>query len=313
MSRKDNLRKMNIDDIFDEHDVEVRDGEPTILIPKSSLYSVSQVRKKFEPDSIKELRLNMEKYGQRQPVRVGKMDSQGYLIQEGERRWRAIMESELITHVICIIGNGNLLTQVSENLLREDLSPFEEGNAFALIKTEHNISKNKDVAELLGISEARVSAAIKATMAPELIVNAFENDKIGDVDTINSLRIAFELNPTRTEDLLKKSENVSRKEAQEFTRLIKSENKKEKSSSSSKRISSEKKSDSSINNDSRTIKKKTNENIKGVRVRLNGELGIIDMTGHQFQAGTIVVQLDNASSKVTAPASDVELIGYYVE
>ena len=331
MSRKSNLQRSNVkvDDIFNEYDETLRNSEQVVDIPKHALYSNPQVRQVFKQETIDELRINMEKNGQRQPCRVGKMDERGYLIQEGERRWRAIMDSDKITHVKCIIGEGDLLTQVSENILREDLNPIEEGNAYLLIKATYNFSQNKEVAEALGISESKVSAAIKAAQAPEKVQLAYLDNKIGDVDTINSLRIAYEINPDETAQFVDESPVISRKDAQELTKRLKTE-KRIKASVPKDELSalvtvgtqSSPKPERSVSKTTQSPIPESTSNEKnqmgsavrtqGVRIRLDDQLGIIDLTG-QSKEGEIVVLLDNSPGKITVPAADVEIVGYHLD
>ncbi|GLT20449.1 hypothetical protein GCM10007938_42340 [Vibrio zhanjiangensis] len=331
MSRKSNLQRSNVkvDDIFNEYDETLRNSEQVVDIPKHALYSNPQVRQVFKQETIDELRVNMEKNGQRQPCRVGKMDDRGYLIQEGERRWRAIMDSDKITHVKCIIGEGDLLTQVSENILREDLNPIEEGNAYSLIKATYNFSQNKEVAEALGISESKVSAAIKAAQAPEKVQLAYLDNKIGDVDTINSLRIAYEINPDETAQFVDESQVISRKDAQELTKRLKTE-KKIKASAPKDELSAlvtagaqsspepersvSKTTQSPIPESGTNEKNKMKSGVRtqGIRIRLDDQLGIIDLTG-QSKEGEIVVLLDNSPAKMTVPAADVEIVGYHLD
>jgi ParB family chromosome partitioning protein len=345
MSRKDALRRNNssVDDIFDETSETMLEGETIVLIPKHTLYSNPQVRQEFKQEAIDELRINIENTEQRTPCRVGPMDNRGHLIQEGERRWRAIMGSDKITHVKCIIGEGDLITQVSENILREDLNPIEEGNAYALIKTTYDFTHNKEVAEALGISEAKVSAAIKAAQAPELIKTAYFKEKIGDVDTINSLRIAYDINPDETSLFLTESTSVSRKEAQELTKRLKAEKKgKSQSTKKAETTQNEISTEEAVSKDT-TQEKAENPSVetvvktetdrestpspskakhnsdtkntqinKGIRIRLDDQFGIIDLSG-QSEDGEIVVILDSTPGKMTVPASDVVIVGYHVE
>ena len=313
MSRKNNLTRndTSVDDIFNESNEKVRESERVVEIPKHTLYSKPQVREVFNQDAIDQLRLNIEAHGQRQPCRVAKIDDRGHLIQEGERRWRAIMDSDKITHVKCIIGEGDLLTQVSENILREDLNAIEEGNAYSLIKSTYGFKHNKEVAEALGISEAKVSAAIKAAKSPDIIQTAYFNNKIGDVDTINSLRIAFDINPKKTEQFLSSSTLVSRKEAQELTKQLKSQKKAEKVEGVHAECIDT--APLSQTNQGDNKGKKTKSIIKqGIRIRVDERYGVIDLTG-QSEEGDIVILFDGSSVPSIVAASDVIIVGYHIE
>ncbi|MFA0124681.1 ParB/RepB/Spo0J family partition protein, partial [Vibrio sp. 10N.261.48.A2] len=177
---------------------------------------------------IAELSKNMDDIGQLQPIVVTHKDIRGYKIQVGERRWRAANLSDKITHVECLVRDaGTVLAQLSENLHRNDLTPFETGRALELIMEEQGIVENKDLANVVSLSESRISAFRKAAQCPPYIELAYHNGIIRDVDTVNSLRIAGELSEAETKKLLESP--VSRKEAKELVKSLKASKKEAKS------------------------------------------------------------------------------------
>jgi len=285
-------------DLLDESDVEVTQGETIFRIPKSEIYSIEQVRKQFNESSIEEMSASLEAEGQIQPIVVSERDPRGYCIQKGERRWRGAMHNDNITHLDCIIrAKGTIWGQLAENIIREDLTPFEVGMAIVQGKEQHQLD-NKGVAKRLGISTSKVSAFIKATQAPDVVKKAYNDGVIGDVDSINSLRIAHELDPKSTEQLLTSSQGVSRQQAQALTKELKSGNKgtpeasKNESTPPSKKV--------------RQPKSVT----KSIRVKTAKGFGVIDITG-EAKEGEIVVLLEDSAQSISLLASDVQLIGYH--
>jgi ParB family chromosome partitioning protein len=199
----------------------VRKGEQILLIPKSDIYSTKQVRGFFDETKILELRDSLETHGQIQPIIVNKMDAKGHCIQKGERRWRAAMQSDKITHLECVVKSaGTVFQQLAENIFRDDLTPFEVGQAILEEKAKNPKLKDADIAQELAMSKGKMSAYINAAKCPKIIEDAYRDRKIGDVDTINSLRIAYELDPSRVKKMLKQGD-VSREEAQRAVKAIK--------------------------------------------------------------------------------------------
>jgi len=293
-------RAGNLDgvDLLDESAVTILPGEQIVRIPKSDIYSAEQVRKNFNAESIEEMAFSLEQEGQIQPIVVSERDSRGYCIQKGERRWRGAKMSDKITHLDCLVREpGSIWGQLAENIIREDLTPFEIGMAIEKGKEEHGLD-NKGAAKKLGISTSKVSAYLKAIEAPEVVKKAYSEGTIGDVDTINSLRIAHSINPEATEDLLSSGDGVSRKQAQELTKELKGG----------------KVNDSSEEEKSNPTPAKKDRKVKAIakaiRVKVDGAYGVIDITGNTVD-GELMVLLDDAPEAQSVSASDIELIGYH--
>lgn len=212
-------RAANLGDLLDESEVVITESAKVLSIPKHEIYAGEQVRKTFVQERIDEMTASLESEGQIQPIIVSEHDGKGYCIQKGECRWRGAMGSDTITHLDCIVRSpGTVWGQIAENLIREDLNPFDLGNAIAQGKQNDNLDNN-GVAKKLGISPAKVSAYLKAANAPELIQEAYHAGNIGDVDTINSLRIAHELDPNSVVELL--IAPVSRSSAKALVKRLK--------------------------------------------------------------------------------------------
>ncbi|NOI41102.1 ParB/RepB/Spo0J family partition protein [Vibrio sp. 070316B] len=296
MSLRNRAEALEGVDLLDESAVAILPGEQIVRIPKTDIYSTEQVRKNFNAESIEEMAFSLEQEGQIQPIVVSERDSRGYCIQKGERRWRGAKMSDKITHLDCLVrAPGTIWGQLAENIIREDLTPFEIGMAIEKGKKENDLD-NKGVAKKLGISTPKVSAYLKAIEAPEVVKNAYSEGTIGDVDTINSLRIAHELNPDATESLLSSGDAVSRKQAQELTKELKSK----KSNDASEKEQ----------NNLTPAKKDRKAKAKAIRVKVDGAYGVIDITGNAVD-GELMVLLDDAPEAQSVSASDIELIGYY--
>ncbi len=137
---RERMGKHNLMSIGSDSEYQVKDGETIKKIPKTMLYSKTQVRTEFDEKSIKELADNIRSHGQQMPIIVFPIDKTNkFLIHQGERRWRAISLIDEIDTVDCIVRSSNtLFQQLSENIIRESLTPFEIARAIEKLKIDWN-------------------------------------------------------------------------------------------------------------------------------------------------------------------------------
>jgi ParB family transcriptional regulator, chromosome partitioning protein len=97
-----------------------------------------QPRKAFEPSALDELARSIKASGVIQPVIVRRITG-GYQLIAGERRWRAARAAGL-TQIPAIVREATdaqaLELALVENLLREDLNPMEEAEAYQRLIAE---------------------------------------------------------------------------------------------------------------------------------------------------------------------------------
>ena len=92
----------------------------------------NQPRKAFDSNALNELSASIRASGVIQPVIVRRQGA-GYQLVAGERRWRAARQAGLIripAIVREVTDAESLELALVENLLREDLNPIEEAEAF---------------------------------------------------------------------------------------------------------------------------------------------------------------------------------------
>ncbi|WKV74196.1 ParB/RepB/Spo0J family partition protein [Streptomyces sp. PCS3-D2] len=120
----------------------------------------NQPREFFDEAKLQELATAIKTYGQMTPIEVRPMDEGGYQIVSGERRWRAHQLLNKATIKVSIISEKNDLKafkrSVSENVNREDMTPFEEANAYQRILDEEDGATEKSVAADFGKTTAYV-------------------------------------------------------------------------------------------------------------------------------------------------------------
>ncbi len=114
-------------------------GTTTIELPIDSISpNPQQPRKDFDDRALHDLAASLKQSGVLQPVVVRRV-GEGYQLVVGERRWRAAKLAG-ITRIPAVIREASdaqsLELALVENLLREDLNPMEEAEAYQRLLAE---------------------------------------------------------------------------------------------------------------------------------------------------------------------------------
>lgn len=139
-------------------------------IPLDQIQTASQVRTHFDEQAIQGLALSLKEVGQLQPIRVRRVED-GFVIVDGERRYRATLKAGLATIAVIIedkeLNEGNLIQrQLIANCQREALSPLEKARALHQLMTATGWNA-KQVAGSLGMSRAMVTRLLSLLNLPE--------------------------------------------------------------------------------------------------------------------------------------------------
>jgi ParB family chromosome partitioning protein len=141
-----------------------------------------QPRKRFDGESVTGLAESIKAQGLIQPVVLRPRLEGGYELIAGERRWRAAREAG-IPEVPAVIREADdrdtLLLGLVENVAREDLSPIEEGRAYALLIDEFGLSLG-EVAERVGKSKPTVSNRIRLLELPEDVLGMIARNELSE-------------------------------------------------------------------------------------------------------------------------------------
>jgi ParB family chromosome partitioning protein len=128
-----------------------------------------QPRKDFDHEAVSGLAASIRAQGLIQPVVVRPRVQGGYELIAGERRWRAAREAG-VTTVPAVVRDADdrdtLLLGLVENVAREDLSPVEEGRAYAVLLDEFGLSLG-EVADRVGKSKPTVSNRVRLLELPD--------------------------------------------------------------------------------------------------------------------------------------------------
>ena len=129
-----------------------------------------QPRKSFNNSSLQDLSQSLKRSGVLQPV-VVRRQGQQFEIVVGERRWRAAKMAGL-THIPAVVREASdaetLELALVENLLREDLNPMDEAEAYQRLLTEFAWTQ-EDLGQRVGKDRSSVANCLRLLKLPELI------------------------------------------------------------------------------------------------------------------------------------------------
>ena len=129
-----------------------------------------QPRKDFEINALSELAASLRQSGVIQPV-VVRRAGQGYQLIVGERRWRAakLAGLEKIPAVVREATDAESLElALIENLLREDLNPIEEAEAYQKLLAQFAWTQ-EELAERVGKDRSSIANCLRLLKLPESI------------------------------------------------------------------------------------------------------------------------------------------------
>src|SRR5215471_9551328 len=146
------------------------EGPVQELAVASIIANPRQPRKSFDDNALRELSASLKRTGVLQPVVVRRYGQQ-FQIVVGERRWRAAQMAGL-THIPAIVREAteaqSLELALVENLLREDLNPMEEAEAFQRLLTDFAWTQ-EELGERVGKDRSSIANFLRLLKLPELI------------------------------------------------------------------------------------------------------------------------------------------------
>jgi ParB family chromosome partitioning protein len=144
---------------------------PMIELPIESISpNPQQPRKDFNDNALRDLATSFRQTGVLQPVVVRRRGI-GYELIVGERRWRAAKIAGL-THIPAVVRETtdaqSLELALVENLLREDLNPMEEAEAYQRLLAEFGWTQ-EELAQRVGRDRSSIANCLRLLKLPELI------------------------------------------------------------------------------------------------------------------------------------------------
>lgn len=155
----------------DESTTAVGEHETLVEIPVQQITTnPNQPRKMFDSESLRELTASIRASGVIQPVVVRRVDG-AYQLIAGERRWRAARQAGL-ERIPAIVRDAtdveSLEIALVENLLREDLNPMEEAEAYQKLLGQFGWTQEQ-LAQRVGRDRSSIANALRLLRLPEPI------------------------------------------------------------------------------------------------------------------------------------------------
>lgn len=153
-------------------------GEAPAAAEASSEIAIDQIdvnprqpRKAFDPAALDELARSIKASGVIQPVVVRRAAGGRWQLIAGERRWRAARQAglERIPAVVREATDAESLElALVENLLREDLNPMEEAEAYQQVLTEFGWTQEQ-LAQRIGRDRSSIANTLRLFRLPQPI------------------------------------------------------------------------------------------------------------------------------------------------
>src|SRR6266850_1517724 len=122
----------------------------------------NQPRKSFESSSLEELTASIRASGVIQPIIVREVGD-GYQLIAGERRWRAARQAGL-DRIPAIVREATDAQSIElalvENLLREDLNPIEEAEAYQKLLSQFGWTQ-EELAQRIGRDRSSIANSLR--------------------------------------------------------------------------------------------------------------------------------------------------------
>jgi len=149
----------------------------------------------FDEATLLELRVSITQHGVVQPVVVRPAQEEGrYILVLGERRLRAsrMAGKETIPALVRRLSPQQAAEMtVLENVVREDLNPLEQAEAFRVLSREFHLTQAQ-IAERVGVSRETVSNYMRLLRLPQKVMNYMLEDRLSFSDAREILRLEHE-------------------------------------------------------------------------------------------------------------------------
>ncbi len=144
-----------------------------------------QTRYVFDEESLNEMRDSIKENGVVQPIVVRPAAEEGrYILVLGERRLRAskMAGKETIPALVKKVSLQQAAEMtVLENLVREDLNPLEQAEAFRVLSKEFHLTQAQ-IAERVGVSRESVSNYMRLLKLPRKVMDYMLEDRLSFSD-----------------------------------------------------------------------------------------------------------------------------------
>lgn len=156
------------------------DGDSLIEVPVEQIaVNPNQPRKAFDQEALAELAGSIRTSGVIQPI-VVRRRGDGFELIAGERRWRAARMAGL-ERVPAVVRDAtdaqSLELALVENLLREDLNPMEEAEAYQSLLAQFGWTQ-EELGERVGRKQSTIANALRLFRLPEVIQDDLRSGRL---------------------------------------------------------------------------------------------------------------------------------------
>jgi len=179
MAKKGGLGK-GLDALFLDNTADA--GQGSIITVRLSQVepNSSQPRRQFDEEALQELADSIAEHGVLQPIVVRPLESGGYQIIAGERRWRASRMAGLTEVPVIVREADDKVTMelaLIENLQREDLNVLEEAEGYRALMDLYGLTQ-EEAAKRLGKSRPVVANTLRILTLPQPVLTLLREGKL---------------------------------------------------------------------------------------------------------------------------------------
>ena len=179
MAKKGGLGK-GLDALFLDNTADA--GQGSIITVRLSQVepNSSQPRRQFDEEALQELADSIAEHGVLQPIVVRPLESEGYQIIAGERRWRACRMAGLTEVPVIVREADDKVTMelaLIENLQREDLNVLEEAEGYRALMDLYGLTQ-EEAAKRLGKSRPVVANTLRILTLPQPVLELLRQGKL---------------------------------------------------------------------------------------------------------------------------------------
>jgi ParB family chromosome partitioning protein len=170
-------------------------GQKLVSIPLENIMpNPSQPRRTFNEQALDELAESIRHFGLLQPISVRRLNGDKYELIAGERRLRAAKKAGLAQISAIVLPTPkkeSALIAIVENLQREDLSFFDEAQAYFEILRDHGLTQ-EELARELGKNQSTIANKIRLLRIGPEVRDFAERNGLSERHVRALLRLADE-------------------------------------------------------------------------------------------------------------------------